>query len=111
MVTSCSGFGYSASCVTTGGQYTPPVSVPYDANGGARQQVYQGCMYSEGWTLERKDAASSCTLRLQAKSPDWTKGLNWGVAHGAAANCDAAPADITNPNDWILGCRSGRKGH
>jgi hypothetical protein len=109
MVTNCSAFGNSASCITTGGQYTPPVSVPYDANRGARQEVYQGCMYGEGWSLERRDAASSYAT-ANADS-DWTKGLKWGVAHGAAANCDAAPADIAKPSDWMLGCRSGRKGN
>jgi hypothetical protein len=49
MITNCTAYGNSANCVTTGGQYTPPVSVPYDANAGARTQVYRGaCMPMAG---------------------------------------------------------------
>jgi hypothetical protein len=57
LVTNCSGFGNSANCVTTGGQYTPPASVPYDANTGVRNEVFRGCMYGEGWSLQRRDNA------------------------------------------------------
>lgn len=49
--TTCSGYGFSASCVTTGGQYVPPTTIPYDANAGTRNQVFKGCMYSKGWSL------------------------------------------------------------
>lgn len=51
--TNCYGYGYSASCTTTGGQYVPPAVVDYDANAGARKQVFQGCMYADGWSLVR----------------------------------------------------------
>ncbi len=105
VVTNCSAFGNSANCVTTGGQYTPPVSVPYDANMGVRNEVFQGCMYGEGWTLERQGSSRA------GGDSDWTKGLKFGVQNGDRAACDAPPPGITKPDDWSLGCRSGQKAH
>ncbi len=102
-VTNCSAFGNFANCTTTGGQYTPPVSVPYDANAGVRRQVYNGCMYSEGWSLERQGE-----VHATAES-DWTKGLNWGVSHHESSACEGPPAGIANGSDWSLGCHSGQK--
>lgn len=52
--TTCSGFGTMGSCVTTGGQYTPPVNINYDANAGVRDQVFSGCMYHHGWVLQER---------------------------------------------------------
>jgi hypothetical protein len=106
MVTNCTAFGASANCITTGGQYTPPVSVPYDANSSVRTQVYKGCMYADGWTLEQQGDVTPV-----AADSDWSKGLKWGVQNGRGAACDAPPADIANATDWTLGCRSGQKGH
>ena len=104
MVTNCSAFKNSASCVTTGGQYAPPISVPYDANMGVRTEVFRGCMYGGGWSLERRDTAAVI-------DSDWTKGLKWGVKNGERAACDMPPKDIAKPDDWMLGCRSGQKAH
>jgi hypothetical protein len=106
LVTNCSGFGNSASCITTGGQYTPPVSVPYDANAGVRNEVFRGCMYGEGWSLQRRDADAT----VVANDSDWTKGLKWGVKNGEGAACDMPPKDMVKPDDWMLGCRSGQAG-
>jgi hypothetical protein len=100
MFTNCTAFGSVANCVTTGGQYTPPVSVPYDANAGARTQVYRGCMYADGWSLQQQGDVPA------AADSDWTKGLKWGVQSGASANCDAPPSGIGNRADWTLGCRA-----
>jgi hypothetical protein len=106
MITNCSAMGAFASCTTTGGQYTPPVNIPYDANVGARKEVYRGCMYSEGWSLQRQsDAAASVP-----GDSDWTKGLNWGVKNHRPGACDSPPPGITKPDDWQLGCHSGQKG-
>jgi len=104
LMTNCPAFGNSANCVTTGGQYTPPVSMPFDANTGVRGEVFRGCMYGEGWSLEQQDTAI-------AVDSDWTKGLNWGVKNDERAACDIPPRDITKPDDWMLGCRSGQKAH
>lgn len=104
-VTNCTTFGYSANCVTTGGQYTPPISVPYDTNAGARTAVYRGCMYGEGWSLERQNDVAP------AADTDWSKGLKWGVKNHEAAACNSPPADITNRSDWSLGCRTGQESH
>jgi hypothetical protein len=51
---SCSGFGNSAECFSSGGG---PVS--YDANSGMRDEVYSGCMYSKGWSLVTRQEAKS----------------------------------------------------
>jgi hypothetical protein len=106
-VTTCSGFGYSASCVTSGGQYTPPASIQYDANAGARTEVFKGCMYAVGWSEE---VQSNGATVVSAES-DWTKGLNYGVKEGSNGQCATPPAGITNAADWSLGCRSGQRGH
>jgi hypothetical protein len=52
--TTCSGYGYSATCFTSGGQYTPPARIPYDANAAGRNEVFNGCMYADGWSLEKQ---------------------------------------------------------
>jgi hypothetical protein len=71
-VTNCSGFGYSASCVTSGGQYTPPASIQYDANADARTAVFKGCMYAAGWSEEIQ---SNSATAISAES-DWTSSLS-----------------------------------
>ena len=59
MFTNCTGFGNFANCTTTGGYYTPPAQVPYDANAGVRNQVFKGCMYNEGWSLQQPTSNAS----------------------------------------------------
>ncbi len=48
--TTCSGLGFSGTCVTSRGQFTRPLSVPYDANARARTQIFRQCMYAAGWS-------------------------------------------------------------
>lgn len=107
MITNCTAYGNSANCFTTGGQYTPPISVPYDANAGVRTEVYQGCMYADGWSLQRQqaDVAQPGPASPPPES-DWTKGLKWGVQNGASADCDAPPSSIGSRADWTLGCQA-----
>ena len=59
MFTSCSGGSYAANCITTGGQYTPPTTIMMDANRGVRREVFNGCMYQDGWGLQSREAAAS----------------------------------------------------
>lgn len=47
--TSCSGYGYSANCITTGGQYNPPTYMTLDRNDSARDQAVESCLMSNGW--------------------------------------------------------------
>lgn len=103
LVTNCSGYGMAATCVTTGGQYTPPVSIPYDANSGARNEVFKGCMYSDGWSLETESIRSTA----EPQESDWTKGYNFGLHMGRKAQCDSSPSRATT-SDWKRGCEIGR---
>lgn len=103
VITNCSGIGYSVNCITTGGQYTPPVSIPYDANARVRAEVFKSCMYADGWILERRTPSAN-TSSSDTNETDWSKGLEAGTR---GASCDDAPAGISIPSDWSLGCRSG----
>jgi hypothetical protein len=51
--TTCSGFGYQATCTTTGGNYVPPIIISVDHNASARGAIFEGCMYSQGWHKEQ----------------------------------------------------------
>ena len=103
MVTTCSGAGHAATCVTSGGFYTPPSVVNYDANRGIRNEVFAACMQADGWSLQEAGKAAEVT------ETDWTKGFNFGLGNRARGLCDTAPAGVVNTSDWMLGCRSGQK--
>ena len=53
--TTCSAYGWSALCNTTGGNYVPPTQVAMDANVGNREQYITYCMSSRGNVLMTKD--------------------------------------------------------
>jgi hypothetical protein len=99
--TTCSGPGISGSCVTSRGQFTRPLSVPYDANARTRTQIFRQCMYAAGWS----EQVRSSTAADVAPDTDWTKGFDSGMQVGANAQC-IAPPGIANAGDWSLGCRS-----
>ncbi len=102
--TTCSGPGISGSCVTSRGQFTRPLSVPYDANARARTQIFRQCMYAEGWS----EQVRSSTAADVTPDTDWTKGFDTGLRDGANSQC-IAPPGTANAGDWSLGCRSGQK--
>lgn len=54
ITTSCSGYGFNASCVSTGGAYIPPAFITVDNNEGQRGNLVRSCLYSNGWTPEKK---------------------------------------------------------
>lgn len=47
--TTCTGFGYSVNCISTGGQYVPPAMMTVDRNDGARTQATRSCFFENGW--------------------------------------------------------------
>ena len=102
--TTCSGLGGSGSCVTSRGQFTRPLSVPYDANARTRTQIFRQCMYAAGWS----EQVRSSTATDVTPDTDWTRGFNAGMRDGANAQC-VAPHGIANAGDWSLGCQSGQK--
>lgn len=48
-LTTCSRFGSSVDCTTTGGDYVPPTHYAYDANESVRSDAENVCMYRKGW--------------------------------------------------------------
>ena len=68
--TTCSGLGVSGACVTSRGQYTRPMSIPYDANARARTQIYRQCMQAAGWSEQSRSALAPALVtrrRLDAR--------------------------------------------
>ena len=47
--------GGGVRCDTTPGQYTPPTTVTEDANRKNRDNAFESCMKSNGWSLVRVD--------------------------------------------------------
>ncbi|HME20085.1 MAG TPA: hypothetical protein VKI44_01745 [Acetobacteraceae bacterium] len=103
--TTCSGLGFSGSCVTSRGQYTRPLTVRYDANARMRTQVFRQCMYAAGWSEQTR----SSSAMAEAPETDWTKGFDVGLTQGAGAQCVNPPNGIANSGDWSLGCQSGEQ--
>ena len=103
--TTCSGAGISGSCVTSRGQFTRPLSVPYDANARARGQIFRQCMYAAGWSEQQVRSGGAADV---TPDTDWTKGFDAGLKEGANARC-TAPLGIANGAEWTLGCESGQK--
>jgi hypothetical protein len=116
MITNCTAYGNSANCFTTGGQYTPPISVPYDANGGVRTQVYQGCMYADGWSLQQADVghqepaspSPEITPAQAEVHDDWVQGRDWALKNKDAV-CYEPPASVKHPAAWATGCGAVHK--
>jgi hypothetical protein len=99
--TNCSAMGNFANCTTTGGQYTPPAIVFYDANAGVRTQVFKGCMYGEGWSLEKPQTNAAVGTDTSGAS-DWILGYQWGVGHRDDVTCENAPPALQ------VGCRAAQ---
>jgi hypothetical protein len=53
--TTCAGGYGSANCVTTGGNYVPPTTIPMDANRPARRAAFNACMYDRGWSKRKPE--------------------------------------------------------
>lgn len=103
--TTCSGLGFSGTCVTSRGQYTRPLTIQYDGNARTRSQIFGQCMQAAGWT-EQTRSASAASL---APEDDWTRGFDAGLTEGANAQCAIPPAGVANGHDWSVGCQSGQK--
>ena len=58
MQTTCTGFGYTTNCYTTGGQYVPATYMTVDDNESARSSSAVSCLYSAGWrpAKDKEDA-------------------------------------------------------
>ena len=102
--TTCSGRGFSGSCVTSRGQYTRPLTVRYDANARPRAAVFRQCMNAAGWSEQTRSTGSVA----EAPATDWTRGFDVGLTGGADAQCAAPPSGIADGSAWTLGCRSGQ---
>ena len=105
IVTNCTGYGNNTRCFSSGGSYTPPAIITYDANSGIRNDVFSGCMYADGWSLQKEGEAATTTESA------WTKGFNIGLRDRHQSVCDEAPSDILKASDWRLGCHSGQNIH
>jgi hypothetical protein len=103
--TTCSGLGFSGSCVTSRGQYTRPLTVRYDANARARTAAFRQCMNAAGWSEQTRSTGAVA----EAPATDWTKGFDVGQSGGADAQCAVPPSGIADGGDWTLGCQSGQK--
>jgi hypothetical protein len=103
--TTCSGLGFSGTCVTSRGQYTRPLTVRYDANARLRAQVFRQCMSAAGWSEQSRSSGATA----EAPASDWTNGFDVGQTQGAGAQCASPPSGIANGGDWSLGCQSGQK--
>jgi hypothetical protein len=55
VTTTCNGFGYTATCYSTGGQYVAPVVITVDDNQNARNQATRSCFYQNGWSPVKHD--------------------------------------------------------
>jgi hypothetical protein len=103
--TTCSGLGFSGSCVTSRGQYTRPLTVRHDANARARTTAFRQCMDAAGWSEQTRSTGAVA----EAPATDWTKGFDVGQTAGADAQCAVPPSGIADGGDWKLGCQSGQK--
>jgi len=104
--TTCSGLGFSGTCVTSRGQYTRPMSIPFDANARTRSQIYRQCMQVAGWSEQSRSALAAAPL---VPEDDWTRGFDFGERDGANAQCATPPASIADGRSWSLGCQSGQR--
>ncbi len=70
--TSCTNYGYTADCVSTGGQYIPPSYIMVDQNESARNGASRSCLFSAGWRPFDKKADADAYARLgqQFSYPD-----------------------------------------
>jgi hypothetical protein len=58
--TSCTRYGYTTNCISTGGQYVPPAYVNVDQNQNARADAAQACLMAQGWRpFDKKDEADA----------------------------------------------------
>ena len=99
--TTCSGLGGAGNCITSRGQFTRPLSIPYDANARTRTTLFRQCMYAAGWSEQTRTSTAADVT----PDTDWTKGFDAGMRGDAGAQC-VAPAGIASAADWSLGCRS-----
>lgn len=103
--TTCSGLGFSGTCVTSRGQYTRPLTIRYDSNARARSQIFRQCMASAGWSEQTQTARAASP----AADDDWSSGFDVGVKGGADARCSPPPAGLADARSWSLGCQSGQQ--
>jgi hypothetical protein len=103
--TTCSGLGFSGSCVTARGQYTRPLTIRYDANARARSQIFRQCMLSAGWSEQTGTVATAAP----AAEDDWSRGFDVGASDGTDGRCSAPPVGVVDTRGWSLGCESGQR--
>lgn len=69
-LTTCSAFGRSVDCMTTGGDYVPPTYWAYDANESIRDEAVQICMHRKGWARVTKAELEAKTAQQPFPSTD-----------------------------------------
>jgi hypothetical protein len=69
-ITTCSGFGSSANCITTGGDYVPPTYYAYDTNDSVRTDAVNVCMYRKGWQRVSENELQATSVNQNSSPPD-----------------------------------------
>jgi hypothetical protein len=89
--------------VATGGQYTPPISVPYDANTGVRNGVFRGCMYGDGRSPQTPgDDPSRGTAAPIQPTYVYTETPELRTRSRQAAEGDCTQAFYNAPNNAVM---------
>ena len=122
--TNCTGNQYSVQCISTGGNYVPPIFFSYDANSSAKDDAVESCLYKRGWQKVEKQVFQSAlaagkpvseTIGCRS-SEDCETGLTCRSKRGGGTHCadgslSAQPQNCRSSADCQSGfsCRS-RKG-
>lgn len=94
--TSCSKFGASIDCTTTGGGSVAPTYIAYDANSGLRDDAIRLCMLRKNWQLMDMADYKAQQARNSNLAEDGTE--KWIVIEGGFCN---------NTDDCIRGLQCG----
>jgi len=89
--TTCTGSGRAANCLTTGGQYVPPVYGTTDLNSSGRSSAVRACLYANGWQqVKDKDEARAVTNSLAGAglTPPSSSEVSTGAVDQARSYCD-----------------------
>lgn len=72
--------------------------------------IANGADFSLGCASGQRAASARVALGSGSTGQsDWTRGFEYGRAHGAGAGCERPDSSVANPRDWSLGCHSGQR--
>ncbi len=95
-MTNCSGDGNgNASCMTSPGQYIPPVTSTFDSNEWNRKEAFKSCMESNGWRLQKKQDSNGNSTSLQQPQ----QAVSTGNVTRSAGQTAPIPACVTAWNE------------